>query len=272
MNSTYAQHPQTSAPPATASAGFNYQPPLGFNPPPSPGAAGQYGTGQNPLPPGETGFPVGAAGAPGPGKKPLPLLKQGGADVTLRVVAITEIRFLPEATHRASISSDRVKVLMNRIRKLEHLPPVMLWQAPNGDLVLLDGWHRLEAFRLLGVQRVSAIVISEPLEKALVLAISGNIPGNGKMRADNDAVRALCVLATALGRPLEAAEATSLGLEFTAHEVVNPVVMKTWPVPALSPIRAPGEQHVPKRLEASTAARKKTGTKGGGTVRAKLTK
>jgi hypothetical protein len=127
-----------------------------------------------------------------------------------------------EACLRTCLNFDRIAVLEARARKHAQFPPVILYQAPDGALILVDGWNRLVVCDRLGIILVPALVIETSLEDALIAGLRMNIPRDGKLRAGSDAAHALVILATALGRSINVAEAASLGLAHTPNAPVSP--------------------------------------------------
>jgi hypothetical protein len=131
-----------------------------------------------------------------------------------------------EVCHRHELDPKRVATLAARHKNGAHFPPLVLFQKGDGDLLLVDGLHRLVAFDQMGVKVLSAVVIDD-LGQALVAGIRQNLPKDGRVRSGADATRSLCLLATALGRKITQPEAASLGLRFDEkHEVLSPTALR----------------------------------------------
>jgi hypothetical protein len=156
---------------------------------------------------------------------------------SFRLVEINHIGFRVNALHRPETDPKRVKQIALRIRKLEHFPPVFLWKDGE-SLVLLDGLARLQAFASLGTISVSAVVMNGDFAEALVVALLQNKPPSGKLRRDQNAKRALHLLATALGRPISKIEAESVGILHTENEPLKQAHMALLPVPPMVVVAA----------------------------------
>jgi hypothetical protein len=147
---------------------------------------------------------------------PFPTLGEGGADFTLQFVYWHEIVRSKGLCHRARIHGSRVGKMAARMQAGDQLPPVLVWQAPDGTLCLLDGWHRWEVAKHLGQKRTWCLVLKGPLDIAVCKALSLNIPRKG-IRHDENSVRALTMMATILHRSLTEVEAKRLGLAWVPH-------------------------------------------------------
>lgn len=163
---------------------------------------------------------------------PFPMLMDLSLDFSFRLVEIDNIEIRVNALHRPETDPKRVKQIAMRIRKLEHFPPVFLWK--NGEsLVLLDGLARLRAFASLGTETVSAVLLNGDFADALVFALLQNKPPAGKLRRDQNAKRALHLLATALGRPISKVEAESVGLLHSENAPLSQAVMALFLAPPI---------------------------------------
>jgi hypothetical protein len=161
---------------------------------------------------------------------PFPMLMDLSLDFSFRLVEIDKIEIRGNALHRPETDPKRVKQIAFRIRKLEHFPPVFLWKSRE-SLVLLDGLARLQAFASLGTKTVSAVLVDGDFEDAFVFALLQNKPPDGKLRRDQNAKRALHILATALGRPISKIEAESVGILYSENEPLKATQMALLPAP-----------------------------------------
>jgi len=171
-------------------------------------------------------------------------------------LALKDLRLSPIHCHRNAVKLDRIEKLANRLENLVQLPPLRGWRAPDGAVVLTDGFHRYLALRKLDVPAASVLVWYGTWPEALVQALLANRPRNGSRRMDQDAERALLILAHALGRPVTPEEANSLGLEWCEHSLPSQDIARTIRLPAELEVvvtvfaheaRAAGINHPPRR-------------------------
>ena len=128
--------------PPMLQAGYYSQSPQGANPYP------QAGQPVPPLPP--------VRQAPVRGLPPFPALTELGAErMTIESIALQDLRLATLHCHRDTISQHRIDQLAERMRALVQLPPLHGWRAPDGNVVLADGFHRFLALRQLGVSQAS---------------------------------------------------------------------------------------------------------------------
>ncbi len=195
--------------------------------------------------------------------KPFPMLMDLLLEYNFKLVEIDHIELRGNALHRPEADPKRVKQFVSRIKKSEHFPPVFLWKSGE-SLVLLDGLSRLQAFASLGTSTISAVVLQGDFADALVLALVQNKPPEGKLRRDQNAKRALHLLATAVGRPISKIEAESVGIHHSDNEPLKPNQMALLPVPPkimVSPGKFPGPRP-PSKFGKSGEPKKPTGPKG----------
>jgi hypothetical protein len=164
---------------------------------------------------------------------PFPALTEIGTELmTIESIALRDLRLASLHCHRETISQHRIDQLAERIRALVQLPPLHGWRAPDGNVVLADGFHRFLALRQLGVSHASVLIWHGTWAEALVQALLPNIPRRGGTRKGSDAERALRILAHALGRPVRPEEAASLGIEWSAHHELAPELLRMIRLPA----------------------------------------
>lgn len=91
---------------------------------------------------------------------------------------------------RACIIDDLVADYATRIEAGDFFPGVRVLETRDGSLVLVDGFHRLAAYRRLGRQEISAIVRRGTMEDAWTMAIGANVD-HGLRRTNADKRRAV---------------------------------------------------------------------------------
>lgn len=214
-------------------------------PPPAPSSPGHFGNGMGNV----------DQGMPQPAPLPPPRSFPNDPTLAFQLVDRDKISASAEAWHRKSLDPKRVARIVSRCRKGAHFPPMVLFLQPDGTLLLVDGLHRLTAFDQIGIEVISSIIIDD-LATALVAGIRQNIPKNGKKRSGEDALRSLCLLATALGRKVKPPEAASLGLRYDdSHELVSPTFLRVF-APTVPPA-TPGRSSVVQSDRARAAKPKK---------------
>ena len=79
-------------------------------------------------------------------------------DITSSDVPVQEVRLSDIAIGQRlrEVDPDKVRAIAESISRMDLLYPVILWRDPQGILRLVAGWHRLEAFRLLGRDTIPA--------------------------------------------------------------------------------------------------------------------
>ncbi len=166
---------------------------------------------------------------------PLPLAGSGSAGFTLRIMDWSGITSEKDLCHRASLSGTRVGVLGRRILQGEQLPPVIVYEKVDGSHVLLDGFHRREVAFRLGKKNTPALIVAGSPAKAICCALRVNIPRKpGSLRDGDDAMRALTILATALGRPITEDEARTLGIKHVDHKPLDAMGIGLLSLPGLN--------------------------------------
>jgi hypothetical protein len=138
-----------------------------------------------------------------------------------------------DACLRSHLDHNRINLLESRARRFAQFPPLILFKAQDGTLVLIDGWNRVVVYDRLRINVIPALVIDTSLEEALIAGLRMNIPKDGKLRGGDDAARALNILATALGRTITEPEAVSLGLQHSENEPLLPRLIKLMGMPHL---------------------------------------
>ncbi|MBK1817357.1 ParB N-terminal domain-containing protein [Luteolibacter yonseiensis] len=180
----------------------------------------------------------------------------------VRLVERSEIRTRPNACLRQELNFERVSLLEKRVsKKHAQLLPIVVWKAPNGDLVLIDGWARVAVADRLKLKLLPAVVINRPLEDALVYGLRMNIPHNGSLRPSNDSLYALGILATALGRPVTPEEAESVGLTYCLNEPIDAKSLTWLRCPQFPPAPSAPDETIskPKKTHASSDGKSSRG-------------
>ncbi len=83
-----------------------------------------------------------------------------GYQLELKVCNIDDIK-IPK--FQRDLSKTLVNHLMVSIEKMGFLVPVIICRAPDGDIYVVDGMHRIEALKALGYDKVLAIEVPEEL-------------------------------------------------------------------------------------------------------------
>jgi hypothetical protein len=180
------------------------------------------------------------------------MVKRGDPGFSLENVERERIKTSREACLRTTINYPRVDVLEKRVRDFKPLPPVTLYQAPDGTLVLVDGWNRVVVYDRLGVSLIPALIIDTSLADALVAGLRQNLPQEGKLRSGSDAEHALNILATALGRQITVEEAACVGLAHTPNAPICPSMFNSLCLPQFpSPQPKPNSERKPGKFERS---------------------
>ena len=56
-----------------------------------------------------------------------------------------------------AVNEDRVQHFQEAIKRGETIPPILVHRLPNGKMEVIDGQHRLEAYRRLGVKEIPVV-------------------------------------------------------------------------------------------------------------------
>jgi len=70
-----------------------------------------------------------------------------------------------EMQPRKRLDDNRVEVYRRRYLAALEMPPVRVWRSPEGTLVLIDGWHRVEGAVRAGASRIKAEIV-EGIDRA----------------------------------------------------------------------------------------------------------
>jgi hypothetical protein len=89
-------------------------------------------------------------------------------------VEIPQLALDPEFQMRRKLDAGTVKKYENVYKSGKPMPPVKVARVA-GVLVLVDGWHRVEALKRLNVSRVDAEVTEATREQALWMAARANL-------------------------------------------------------------------------------------------------
>lgn len=89
-------------------------------------------------------------------------------------VEISQLALDPEFQMRRKLDAGTVKKYENVYKSGKQMPPVKVARVA-GVLILVDGWHRVEALTRLGVPRVDAEVTETTREQALWMAARANL-------------------------------------------------------------------------------------------------
>jgi hypothetical protein len=117
-------------------------------------------------------------------------------DGELREVPIDELVIDRELQCRESINELTVEEYLQAMKRGDKFPPLLAVRAGK-KLLLVEGRHRLEAARRLGLKKVKVLVISGTREDAIWLAAAAN-KDHGLRRTNADKERAV---KTALAHP-----------------------------------------------------------------------
>jgi len=96
--------------------------------------------------------------------------------VDLADVSLDEIIFLPEIYPRHKVNQDRVEFFAELMRCGQKFPLIFTTKSEDG-FVLLDGKHRLDAFRKAGITTIKICVLDNPEEPWLLTYTAFNLYG-----------------------------------------------------------------------------------------------
>jgi FtsZ-binding cell division protein ZapB len=106
-----------------------------------------------------------------------------------KTLFIKDLKIDQKFQARSRINLQVVKEYEESIIDGASMPPIMVVQTPD-EYVIVDGFHRLQAYRNLGRDRIEAEVITGDLDAALRNAISAN-QTHGLQRSREDKLRAV---------------------------------------------------------------------------------
>lgn len=107
----------------------------------------------------------------------------------LKTLFIKDLKIDQKFQARSRINLQVVKEYEENIIDGASMPPIMVVQTPD-EYVIVDGFHRLQAYRNLGRDRIEAEVITGDRDAALRHAISAN-QTHGLQRSREDKLRAV---------------------------------------------------------------------------------
>jgi transposase-like protein len=94
----------------------------------------------------------------------------------VEIVPMDNVRVLKAFQVRIhGTSNEHVDRLKAVLENGGELPPVLIYDVPEHGLILVDGYHRFEAFRQLAHREIEAIVKDGPYEEALDAAEEANL-------------------------------------------------------------------------------------------------
>jgi len=88
-----------------------------------------------------------------------------GYDMKVGIVPINRIR-IPRI--QRELSDHLVRRLMNSIEKVGFVDPVLLVETEEGSYEVINGQHRIEAAKLLGMKEVLGIVLPEEVKEFII--------------------------------------------------------------------------------------------------------
>ncbi len=88
-----------------------------------------------------------------------------GYDIRLDIVNVDEIN-IPEI--QRSISDRLVKQLAESIHKIGFVEPIITVEGENGKLEVINGQHRLEAAKLVGLKEVPVLILPKDIKKHII--------------------------------------------------------------------------------------------------------
>jgi len=88
-----------------------------------------------------------------------------GYDIRLEMVNVDEIR-IPEI--QRSMSDRLVKQLAESINKIGFVEPIITVEGDDGKLEVINGQHRLEAAKLVGLREIPVLVLPKDIKKHII--------------------------------------------------------------------------------------------------------
>lgn len=108
------------------------------------------------------------------------------------VLPITEIISDPRYQMRENMNEDVIVDYAEKLRDGEKFPPVRVFKI-NGEYYLVDGFHRLEAYKRNGITEIEVIVLEGNEREALLCAVGAN-NNHGLHRTNKDKRKAVKTL------------------------------------------------------------------------------
>jgi hypothetical protein len=105
-----------------------------------------------------------------------------GLSSSIHEIALADIHFNPSFQVRRKLDDAAVGNYARRYQTDAPMPPIRAARLPGGALVLIDGWHRVEALRALGRQRTMVEIVETTERDAVWLAASANLQHGVQLR------------------------------------------------------------------------------------------
>lgn len=110
-----------------------------------------------------------------------------------QVVAIQQIRTDMGTQSRLNIDPDAVERYKTALEKGIQLPPLRAVKDANGDIILWDGFHRIEAAERANMPAVKVMVMPGTIRDAVLLSLSAN-ETHGLPRSHGDRKKAILTM------------------------------------------------------------------------------
>jgi len=100
-----------------------------------------------------------------------------GSDLEIRLVSVDDLKLVP---FNRPISQSHAKKLLQAIEEIGYfLVPLVVWEK-DGELLVVDGQHRLLAAKSLGLKEVPVIVVQDSIVASKILKLNTEKASNIK--------------------------------------------------------------------------------------------
>lgn len=99
-------------------------------------------------------------------------------DEAIRQLEVAKLVIDTAVTIRSKMSTDGFvdkETVQRYAESIEHLPPILVYELGDGTLLVADGFHRVAAHKLVGRDKIAAIVRQGTRDEALVAAATANV-------------------------------------------------------------------------------------------------
>jgi len=122
--------------------------------------------------------------------KPKPAKAKPRSDLP-QLVSYDKLVRLPELQMRAARNDEHVRDMVEALHSGRKLPPIKLYRLPDGRLVVVDGFHRLDAYDVVQAGMIPCVIERGTYFEALTAAAAANQEHLGLKRTNEDKRRAV---------------------------------------------------------------------------------